>query len=285
MGGLAAGGLDVAADAVELVDYAVNVIGISLNRIGLVSDQTKDDLVAENRQGAIKFIIETVGSVVNIKQSARQVKDLIAEAAQDDPDANAKLGRIAGNVVGSAAGGGVAGLARGAARGVVKAGSSAARNIKPSLGDVANETQGVTIATSRAGSTGTGEITSLATQVRESGGTLAIQRGQISAQDIAAASKGTGNEFAMFRDRDSGQLFVRELGKVNGQIPENTRLIIHSQPGSSPISVIPSPDDRIAIKALGQRSSVIINETGEFGLRFGTTPTTDNAIIPLRLPE
>jgi hypothetical protein len=78
---------------------------------------------------------------------------------------------------------------------------------------------------------------------------------------------------------------VRELGRVNGQVPENSRLILHAQPGETPISVIPSADDRIALEALRQRSSVIINETGEFSIRFGRSPATDGSITPLRTPE
>ena len=44
----------------------------------------------------------------------------------------------------------------------------------------------------------------------------------------------------------------------------------------------PSVDDRLALEALNQRSSVIFNETGEFGIRYGRTPSTDNSIEPLK---
>lgn len=143
-------------------------------------------------------------------------------------------------------------------------------------------TNNVRISSPGVGSTGSGELTGLVNQIRESGGTLAIQRGQVTAQELAAASRATGNEFTIYRDRATNQLFVRELGTIGGEVPLNSRLIIHSQPGTTAISVIPSPADRAALQALDQRSSVIINETGEFGLRFGRTPKTDNSIVPLR---
>ena len=99
-------------------------------------------------------------------------------------------------------------------------------------------------------------------------GTLAISRGQISASDLAALSKSTGNEFALFRDRATGQLLIRQLGPIGGQIPENARLIMHSQPGAGPLAVQPSPRDRATLSRLrelhGQRSSVIINDEGTF---------------------
>jgi len=120
------------------------------------------------------------------------------------------------------------------------------------------------------------------TDIRKSGGTLPVGRGQISGQDVAALSRVTGNEFAVFRSRETGQRFIRELGPTGGAIPANSRLILHSQPGSTATAVIPRSLDRSALQAFGQWSSVIINAAGTFSMRFGRTSEADNSIRPLR---
>ena len=140
---------------------------------------------------------------------------------------------------------------------------------------------GVTIATPHGPTGGRGSAPAILGNIREAGGTLDISRGQVSAQDLAALTRATGNEFAIFRNRDTGQLFVRELGPSMGQVPKNSRLVIHSQPGDGPLSVQPSGHDRQALEALGQRSSVIINEEGTFSIRFGVDNAKDGAIRPI----
>lgn len=105
-------------------------------------------------------------------------------------------------------------------------------------------------------------------RIRESGGTLNISRGEVSVQDLAALSRASGNEMAIFRDRATGQLKIRELGPQMGEIPENVRLIIHSQPGLGPMSVLPSAADRAALVQLNQRSSIIINSDGTYTVCF-----------------
>ena len=62
---------------------------------------------------------------------------------------------------------------------------------------------------------------------------------------------------------------MRELGPQMGEIPENSRLILHTQPGSRPLSVQPSGADRAALSSLGQRYSVIVNFDGTYSMRFG----------------
>ena len=94
-------------------------------------------------------------------------------------------------------------------------------------------------------------------------------------------SRASGHEFVIFRERATGQLFVRELGPAMGQVPPHSRLIIHSQPGEGPLAVQPSLPDRQALIELGQRSSVIINSEGTFSIRFGITNISDNPITPL----
>lgn len=144
----------------------------------------------------------------------------------------------------------------------------------------------VRVATTGTSGTGGGTAPAILTDIHASGGTLRISRGQLSTQDLAALSKSTGNEFAIFRDRVSSQLFVRQLGPLGGQVPERVRLIIHSQPGAGPLAVQPSPRDRAALSRLrelhGQRSSVIINEEGTFSIRFRPENVGDNPIRPMR---
>ena len=144
----------------------------------------------------------------------------------------------------------------------------------------------VRVATTGVPGAGGGTAPAILTEIHASGGTLGISRGQVSTQSLAALSKSTGNEFAMFRDRAPGQLFVRQLGPIGGQIPESARLIIHSQPGAGPLAVQPSSRDRAALARLrelhGQRSSVIINDEGTFSIRFRPENSGDNPIRPIR---
>lgn len=121
----------------------------------------------------------------------------------------------------------------------------------------------------------------LLNQIREAGGTLPVSRGQFGVQDIAAASRAGGNEVAFFRDRASGQLFLRELGPQMGEIPLNSRLILHTQPGSGFLAVQPSAADRAALSMLGQRSSVIVNSEGTFAIRFRLANAGDGSIRPI----
>lgn len=120
------------------------------------------------------------------------------------------------------------------------------------------------------------------TNIRSTGGTLPVSRGQISGQGVAALSRMTGNEFAVFRSRETGQRFIRELGPTGGDIPANSRLTLHSQPGMTATAVMPSSFDRFALQVFGQWSSVIINAAGTFSMRFGRTSAADNSIRPLR---
>lgn len=118
----------------------------------------------------------------------------------------------------------------------------------------------------------------LLNQIREAGGTLPVVRGQVTVQDIAAASKAGGNEVAYFRDRATGQLYLRELGPQMGEIPTNSRLILHTQPGEGFLAVQPSSADRAALTLLNQRSSVIVNSEGTFAIRFRPLNTWDGNI-------
>lgn len=107
---------------------------------------------------------------------------------------------------------------------------------------------------------------------------MAVSRGQVNVRSLAEASRAGGNEVAYFRDRATGQLFVRELGPQMGQIPEGIRLILHTQPGEGWMSVMPSDLDRIALTRLGQRSSVIVNSEATHAIRFRPNNLGDGEI-------
>jgi hypothetical protein len=122
---------------------------------------------------------------------------------------------------------------------------------------------------------------SLLNQIRQAGGALEVPRGTIAAQDLAALSRASGNEIAVYRDLTTGDRIATELGPVGGDIPSNVRLILHVQPGEGPLSVIPSGTDRATLSELGQRSSVVINSAGDYSIRFGRTNELDQPIRPI----
>jgi hypothetical protein len=145
------------------------------------------------------------------------------------------------------------------------------------LGRLADVGTGVRIA-SEGGSVAAQGAHPLLADIRSAGGTLAVERGQVGALDIAAASRAGGNEIAYFRDRATGQLFLREGRPNTVEVPPGSRLILHTQPGSTPMDARPSTADRIALTQLGQRSSVIITSEGTFALRFRTNSVGDGPI-------
>jgi hypothetical protein len=122
---------------------------------------------------------------------------------------------------------------------------------------------------------------SLLNQIRQAGGTLEVPRGSITAQDLAAAARASGNEIALYRDLETGQRLATEVGPLGGDIPANVRLILHVQPGEGPMSVIPSAIDRETLSELGQKSSVVINSGGDHSIRFGPTNVLDQPIRPI----
>jgi len=137
------------------------------------------------------------------------------------------------------------------------------------------------VATSGARAVGTGEYLDLLSAVRSSGGRVRVQRGDIVPKDLAALTRSTGNEFALYRNRGTGSLYLAELGPVGGAVPTGSRLIMHSHPGKGPLALRPSPQDRAALELLGQRSSLIVDESGTFVIRFGRENLLDNPIRPL----
>lgn len=128
---------------------------------------------------------------------------------------------------------------------------------------------------------GGGEAPPLLSALRQAGGELSVGRGQISVQQMAALTRTTGNEFALVRYTGAANRTLIECGPIGGGVPQNARLIVHTHPGTSALSVRPSLNDRRAITAIGQRSSVIVNESGTHALRFGRTNALDNEIVEL----
>jgi hypothetical protein len=109
-------------------------------------------------------------------------------------------------------------------------------------------------------------------QAEAGGGTVRVSRaGNLNAQDLAAMSRQSGREVALYRDLGSGERFVALGNKTGVAIPENSRLIAHTQPGSGAAAVRASVADEAALARLNQRSSVIINDAGDAATRFRPT--------------
>jgi hypothetical protein len=145
----------------------------------------------------------------------------------------------------------------------------------------ADATTSVQIATEGAPLVSPSGESSLLNQIRQAGGALEVARGSITTPDLAAASRASGNEIALYRDLTTSVRIAAELGPAGGDIPSNVRLILHVQPGDGALSVIPSAIDRATLSELGQRSSVVINSAGSYSIRFGLTNLLDQPIRPI----
>jgi hypothetical protein len=84
-------------------------------------------------------------------------------------------------------------------------------------------------------------------------------------------SRQSGREVALYRDIGSGERFVALGNRTGVAIPENSRLIAHTQPGTGAAAVRASVADEAALARLNQRSSVIINDAGDAATRFRPT--------------
>lgn len=119
---------------------------------------------------------------------------------------------------------------------------------------------------------------SFAERLIDSRGKLPLAQGEIDVQNIARTSKAINRELAYVRDRATGQRHLRDVGPQMGQVPSNSRLIVHSHPGEGFMSVIPSSADREALKSLGQKSSVVVNFDGTKSARFRPESRNDGGI-------
>jgi hypothetical protein len=95
--------------------------------------------------------------------------------------------------------------------------------------------------------------------------------GGINAQDLAAMSRQSGGEVALYRNASNGERCIAIGNKTGVNIPENSRLIAHTQPGTGAAAVRASVADEAALVRLNQRSSVIINDAGDAATRFRQT--------------
>lgn len=79
--------------------------------------------------------------------------------------------------------------------------------------------------------------------------------------DIAAASRQSGKEIAVYRDAD-GQRMIIMGSKDAVEIPAGAKIIAHTQPGLGVAARAPSAADLKGLEALGQKGSAIIDEGG-----------------------
>jgi hypothetical protein len=104
------------------------------------------------------------------------------------------------------------------------------------------------------------------------GGTVRVARsGGVTAQDLAAASRQSGREVALYRNTATNERFVAVGTRTGVEVPQGSRLIAHTQPGTGAAAVRASVADEVALARLGQRSSVIIDEGGTAATRFRAT--------------
>jgi hypothetical protein len=115
--------------------------------------------------------------------------------------------------------------------------------------------------------------------------------GGLNAQDLAAMSRQSGSEVALYRNTSNGERYIAIGNKTGVNIPENSRLIAHTQPGTGAAAVRASVADEAALARLNQRSSVIIDEGGTAATRFRPTERgaelarTETGPVKVRSPE
>lgn len=133
---------------------------------------------------------------------------------------------------------------------------------------------------------------SLLTRAEAAGGTIPLEQGAGRIADIAAASRQSGREIAVYRDLASGERRLVVGGEGAVQVPGNSRLIAHTQPGTGPAALAPSAADQAGLARLGQSSSAIIDDSGaiaRFGIddaaRTATPRATAGEVVTLNAPR
>jgi hypothetical protein len=156
------------------------------------------------------------------------------------------------------------GPARGAATALVREGGEAlARTGTQALAREGGEAVVRSTATNLAEQRGA----ALVERMAANGGTAPLEQGAGRVADVAAASRLSGREVAVYRDAAQGRMIAMgEPGAV--QVPAGSRIIAHTQPGTGAAALAPSGADLAGLGALGQRSSYIIDEAGGLA-RFG----------------
>ncbi len=123
------------------------------------------------------------------------------------------------------------------------------------------------------------------------GGTVRVARsGGVTAQDLAAASRQSGSEVALYRNLATNERFVAVGTRTGVEVPQGSRLIAHTQPGTGAAAVRASVADEVALSRLGQRSSVIVDQGGTAATRFRATEEgaalarSESGAVQLRTP-
>ena len=98
--------------------------------------------------------------------------------------------------------------------------------------------------------------------------------------DLAYLTAKTGHEFAILRGKDMDILFHGDSNHcefqetlVDMMVAHKLRIIGHSHPGED--DPIPSPADRMALKTIGQKKSVLVSGRTGREKEFGQSPFED----------
>lgn len=98
-------------------------------------------------------------------------------------------------------------------------------------------------------------------QIATNGGTAPLEQGAGRVADIAAASRQSGSEIAVYRNAN-GQRMITQGSEGAVSVPAGSRIVAHTQPGVGGASLTPSVADLDGLAALGQRSSAVIDQGG-----------------------
>lgn len=102
----------------------------------------------------------------------------------------------------------------------------------------------------------------LVQRITEAGGTAPLPPGAGRIADVAAASRVSGREVAVYRDGVTGTRQIT-LGHADSvTVPAGSRIVAHTQPGVGPAALTPSAADVTGLSRLGQGSSAIIDQAG-----------------------
>ena len=102
----------------------------------------------------------------------------------------------------------------------------------------------------------------LVQRITEAGGTAPLPQGAGRIADVAAASRVSGREVAVYRDGATGTRQIT-LGHADSvTVPAGSRIVAHTQPGVGPAALTPSAADVTGLSRLGQGSSAIIDQAG-----------------------
>ena len=115
---------------------------------------------------------------------------------------------------------------------------------------------------------------SILARAPETGDWAKIRKGYLQIRDLAYLTAYTDHEFAILSGKHFDILFHGERLKCRFDetieemlLSGKLEILAHSHPG--PSIPIPSPDDRIALKKIGQKESVVISATSAIEQKYG----------------